>query len=169
MNFSQTAHIAEVLSGQLGVDAGVVFVKGEKQDHLEIPATSLLPVCRFLHENSDFYFDFLNCITAVDNGPDAANLEMWYHLTSITNEISLAVKVTLPRGDTNNLPEIDSVYPIWKTADWHEREAYDLVGVRFKGHPDLRRILMPADWSGHPLRKDYQEPETYHGIKVKYE
>jgi NADH-quinone oxidoreductase subunit C len=60
------------------------------------------------------------------------------------------------------------VSSIWKTADWHEREAYDLVGVQFVNHPNLTRILLPADWQGHPLRKDYVEQERYHGIQVKY-
>ena len=70
--------------------------------------------------------------------------------------------------EKNKLPQVPSLVKIWKTADWHEREVYDLVGVNFKGHPDLRRILLPEDWEGHPLRKDYQEQEKYNGIKVKY-
>jgi NADH-quinone oxidoreductase subunit C len=66
-------------------------------------------------------------------------------------------------------PEVPSLSGIWKTADWHEREAYDFFGIQFTGHPNLTRILLPADWEGHPLRKDYVEQERYHGIKVKYE
>jgi NADH-quinone oxidoreductase subunit C len=75
------------------------------------------------------------------------------------------VKVDLDRAR----PIVPSVYSIWKAADWHEREAFDLLGIQFEGHPDLRRLLMPADWEGHPLRKDYQEQNYYRGIKVKYE
>ena len=66
-------------------------------------------------------------------------------------------------------PEVQSLSSIWKTADWHEREAYDFFGIQFLGHPNLTRILLPADWEGHPLRKDYVEQERYRGIKVKYE
>ena len=74
------------------------------------------------------------------------------------------LKVVLDREK----PEVDSVVDFWRTAEWHEREAFDLIGVKFLGHPDLRRILLPADWEGHPLRKDYQHQEYYRGIKVEY-
>lgn len=169
MDFSKTDHIANRLQEYLGESAQVSFVNGERQDHIEISADSLLPACEFLNESPEFYFDFLNLITASDNGPEADTFDIWYHLSSVPNEISVILKVTLERGDSENLPAIDSLTPIWKTADWHEREAFDLMGIHFKNHPDLRRILMPADWKGYPLRKDYQDPETYHGIKVKYE
>jgi NADH-quinone oxidoreductase subunit C len=69
--------------------------------------------------------------------------------------------------ENDQLPSVPSLVSIWRTADWHEREAFDLVGVYFEGHPDLRRILLPEDWVGHPLRKDYVEQEKYHGIQVK--
>jgi NADH-quinone oxidoreductase subunit C len=82
----------------------------------------------------------------------------------------LVLKVTLPRWQDDvegQLPEAPSVIRLWSTAIWHEREVYDLCGVRFTGHPDLERILLPRDWQGHPLRKDYQPPTEYHGIRVK--
>jgi len=76
--------------------------------------------------------------------------------------------VILPRwkdGKAGELPEVPSVTSLWRTADWHEREVYDLCGVAFTGHPNLRRILLSEDWQGHPLRKDYEFPLEYHGIR----
>jgi NADH-quinone oxidoreductase subunit C len=81
---------------------------------------------------------------------------------------SLVLKVILPRwkdDQPGQLPELPSVAHIWSTADWHEREVYDLMGVFFTDHPNLRRILCPEDWVGHPLRKDYEMPLEYHGIR----
>jgi NADH-quinone oxidoreductase subunit C len=107
----------------------------------------------------------LSCITAIDLGPDAGQMEVIYTLYSIPFHVTLHLRVTLDRDK----PEVLSLSSIWKTADWHEREAYDFFGIQFIGHPNLTRILLPADWVGHPLRKDYVEQERYHGIKVKYE
>src|SRR5690606_639093 len=105
-----------------------------------------------------------------DNGPEAGTLEVVYHLYSIPYEHSLVLKVTVPRNQPDEpLPTIPSVTHIWRTADWHEREIFDLIGINFEGHSDLRRILLPADWTGHPLRKDYQNLEYYHDIRVPYE
>jgi NADH-quinone oxidoreductase subunit C len=96
-------------------------------------------------------------------------MEIVYNLYSIPYNSQLTLKVELIRNKADEpLPELPSVSHIWRTADWHEREAYDLMGIKFSGHPDLRRILLTADWQGHPLRKDYQIQETYHGIKVAY-
>lgn len=130
-----------------------------------VAAESLLPVLTGLHTNPDFFFDQLSCLTGIDNGPEANTMEVVYHLYSIPFNRSLAIKLVVPREN----PEVPSVAHIWRTANWHEREAFDLLGIRFTGHPDLRRILMPADWEGHPLRKDYQEQTSYRGITVKYD
>lgn len=119
----------------------------------------------FLHTDKDLFFDQLSCLTGIDNGPEANTLEVIYHLYSIPFNQSLAIKVIVPREN----PVVPSVAHIWRTANWHEREAFDLLGIRFSNHPDLRRILMPADWEGHPLRKDYQEQTSYRGITVKYD
>jgi NADH-quinone oxidoreductase subunit C len=123
-------------------------------------------------------FDALECITAVDwFEPDAKkaaknswqpHIEMVYHLWSTASRVSIVLKAKLPRWKSDQpglLPEIPSVAGIWRTADWHEREVYDLSGVWFTGHPDPRRILCPEDWEGHPLRKDYVQPLEYHGIR----
>jgi NADH-quinone oxidoreductase subunit C len=87
-----------------------------------------------------------------------------YHLHST----SLDHKIVLKTEVTAESPHAASVESVWKTANWHEREAFDLFGIVFDGHPDLRRILLPDDWEGHPLRKDYAVPEFYNGMKVPY-
>ncbi|MEP5612517.1 MAG: NADH-quinone oxidoreductase subunit C [Cyclobacteriaceae bacterium] len=122
-------------------------------------------VCELLHSNDQTYFDQLSCLTALDNGEEVGTIEIIYNLYSIPYDLHLMMKVVLTRES----PAIDSVSHIWKTADWHEREAFDLLGVSFKNHPDLRRILLPADWQGYPLRKDYVEQEKYHDVVVKWE
>ncbi len=145
---------------------------------IEVSTEGLLDLCRYLRDEPDLRFDMLNCITVVDYfEPDPKkaakvtwkpHLELVYHLWSVPHRVSLVLKVILPRwkSDTaGELPEVPTVSGIWSTADWHERETYDLSGVRFLGHPNLRRILCPEDWVGHPLRKDYEMPLEYHGIR----
>jgi NADH-quinone oxidoreductase subunit C len=124
----------------------------------------LLSMCEQLHKNPATYFDMLSCITGIDNGVEAGTMEVIYHLYSIPFNQSLALKVILLREN----PEVESVNAIWKTANWLEREVYDMFGIVFKNHPDLRRILMPADWKGFPLRKDYKHEEYYRGMKIEY-
>lgn len=124
----------------------------------------LLSVCDQLHKNPATYFDMLSCITGIDNGVEAETMEVIYHLYSIPFNQSLALKVILPREN----PEVESVNSFWKTANWLEREVYDMFGITFKNHPDLRRILLPADWKGFPLRKDYKHEEYYRGMKIEY-
>ncbi len=134
-----------------------------------VPAERIAEVCQLLHSHPQTHFDYLACITALDNGPAIGTLEVIYNLYAIPDNLSLMIKVVLPRNQPNEpLPTLPTVSHIWQAANWHEREAYDLLGIQFIGHPDLRRILLPADWPGHPLRKDDQLPETYHGIKTSY-
>ena len=96
------------------------------------------------------------------------HLEVVYHLSSFAHKHRFTVKVSLPRwkGDkAGTLPELPTLVNVWKAADWHERECFDLCGVDFIGHPNLTRILLSEDWEGHPLRKDYEFPLEYHGIR----
>jgi NADH-quinone oxidoreductase subunit C len=125
----------------------------------------LIITCNELHQNSSTYFDMLSCVTGIDNGVEANTMEVIYHLYSIPFNVSLMLKVILPREN----PEVDSLCSVWKSANWLEREVYDMFGIKFKNHPDLRRILMPNDWEGFPLRKDYQHQELYRDIVVKSE
>ena len=131
---------------------------------LTVAKEDVVAVCMILRENPLLYFDMLSCITGIDNGPESGTMEVVYNLYSIPFDLHLMVKVVIPRED----PRVDSVTAIWKTANWHEREIFDLYGIHFDGHPDLRRILLPADWQGYPLRKDYLHQEYYRDIKVKY-
>jgi NADH-quinone oxidoreductase subunit C len=126
-------------------------------------------VCTFLHTDSRTYFDFLASVTGIDQGPDKGLMEVIYHLYSIPYDHRLTLKVYLQRDKPGEaLPSVPSVTGTWKGADWQEREIFDMFGIVFEGHKDLRRILLPEDWEGYPLRKDYKEQEYYHGIKVRY-
>jgi len=109
-------------------------------------------IARFLHDDPDLYFDYLIDVCGVDYlGKKGKRFEVVYQLYSIRHRHALRLKAEVSEDD----PTIDSVMPVWVGANWHERETFDLFGIRFKGHPDLRRILLPEDWEGHPLRKDY--------------
>ncbi|WP_436515242.1 NADH-quinone oxidoreductase subunit C [Ekhidna sp. To15] len=131
---------------------------------LIISADHIHHVCDLLHSNDKTYFDSLSCLTGLDNGEEKNSMEVIYNLYSIPYDLHLMLKVGLPREN----PSVDSVSDIWKTADWLERETYDLLGIHFNNHPDLRRILLPNDWEGYPLRKDYVEQEKYHDVVVKW-
>ena len=114
---------------------------------------ALIKICRFLRDDPDLAFDFLSDVTGVDRlklPQSSPRFEIVYHLYSLPHKRRLRLKVRVDEGET-----VPTVTGVWETANWHEREVYDLFGVSFDGHPDLRRILMPDDWEGHPLRKDY--------------
>jgi NADH-quinone oxidoreductase subunit C len=129
--------------------AEVIEFRGETT--VVVPQTHLLRAAEFLAVESGLTFSFLADITTVDKFPLEPRFEVNYHLLSIERKDRLRLKVRLPGSE----PVIASVTPVWPTANWHERENFDLFGIRFHGHPDLRRILMPDEWEGYPLRKDY--------------
>jgi NADH-quinone oxidoreductase subunit C len=116
-----------------------------------IPREYLPKVAEYLATEPSLSFSFLSDVTAVDRFPMEPRFEVNYQLLSLECRERLRLKVRLAGQD----PVIPSVTPIWPTANWHEREIFDLFGIRFEGHPDLRRILMPDEWEGYPLRKDY--------------
>lgn len=124
---------------------------------LYVEPKSLVPVCRYLKDSERFRLDYLANLTAIDYPSDPASggagqLHVVYHLYSMEKKHGpLALKVKLPRAE----PKVTSVTPIWRGAEFQEREAYDLYGVMFEGHPDLRRILLWDGFQGHPMRKDY--------------
>src|ERR1700754_1629353 len=159
--------IKALLIQKFGEDTIIGEETGGMQPALLIRPDAIADVCRELRDNPKTYFDFLSCLTGVDYGVDDGRFGVVYHLASIPYHLQLVLKISTANDrDLNNLPTFPSVSEVYRTADWHEREAYDLVGIFFEGHPDLRRILLPDDWEGYPLRKDYKNAEYYKGIKI---
>jgi NADH-quinone oxidoreductase subunit C len=125
-------------------------IEGHGEVTLMVPGESIVDVCRFMKAEQGF--DLLADLCGADRGPEEdPRFEVNYHLFSTKHHNRLRLKVLLSEDD----PHVMTVTQIWKTANWHERETYDLLGVIFDGHPDLRRILLPSDFDGHALRKDY--------------
>jgi len=116
-----------------------------------VPSGELRRVAEFLHHDPDLYFDFLSDLTATDHFPMEPRFAVIYHMISLRHRQMLRLRTWASGTD----PEVPSVTSVWPTANWHEREVFDLFGIRFEGHPDLTRILLPLDWEGHPLRKDF--------------
>ncbi len=115
-----------------------------------VRAGEIVRVCRYLKEDPDLRYDFLPDLTAVDGFHEHPRLEVIYHLCSLQFKRRIRLKLQVEEGEA-----VQSVTSVWGSANWHEREVYDMFGVGFDGHPDLRRILMPEAWEGHPLLKDY--------------
>ena len=147
---------------------------------VEVAPAAIHETALFLRDDGRLRLDHLNNLCGVDYfEPDAKkaakfghepHVEVVYHLSSFELRHKITIKVKLPRwknGKAGEVPEVDSVADVWAIADWHEREAYDLIGIHFLGHPNFRRILCPEDWVGHALRKDYEFPLEYHGIRAK--
>jgi NADH-quinone oxidoreductase subunit C len=157
-----------LLTDKFGADVLVGEETGGLQPALLINPESIVEVCLELRNNSKTYFDFLSCLTGVDYGTETNRFGVVYHLSSIPYKSQLTLKVSREHDRTNSEPVFKSITSVYRTADWHEREAYDLTGIFFEGHPDLRRILLPDDWEGYPLRKDYKTAEYYKGIKIDF-
>ena len=135
----------------------------ENEKYIIIPIENFLMVAKNLKNDKKLNFDFLMCITAIDNG-DGKNFTVCYNFHSYMYNLDLELRVIVDAEQ-----EIPSLVSIWKSADWHEREAYDLMGIKFSDHPDLKRILLPEDWEGHPLRKNYECADYYRGVPVPKE
>lgn len=148
--------IHEVLTAR-HANAILAYDPNPKLPSVKIAPTAWRDVAKTLRNECGL--DYLVSLTSVDRGPE---LEAVYTLEVMDgNRCPIHVRVLVPRDN----PVIPTVEDIWRTADWHEREAFDLMGITFEGHHNLVRILCAEDWEGHPLRKDYKSPDTYHGIK----
>jgi len=144
--------------------------------YIIVKAEWIRDVCLYLRDAPNYLMNNLNLLSCVDfrqmKGEEhQGQLGVVYHLSSLQQVGDqwrtihrCALRVYTPADD----PRVPSVARVWRSADWHEREGYDMFGIIFEGHPDLRRILLPDDWEGHPLRKDYKVPDYYNGMKVPY-
>ncbi|GAA4309254.1 NADH-quinone oxidoreductase subunit C [Mucilaginibacter gynuensis] len=156
-----------LLTEKFGTDVIIGEERTGLQPALLIAPDHIVEVCAELRNNPKTYFDFLSCLSGVDYGVEAGRFGVVYHLSSIPYKLQLTLKISVENDrNSEELPTFKSVSPVYRTADWHEREAYDMLGIFFEDHPDLRRILLPDDWEGFPLRKDYKAAEYYKGIKI---
>ena len=150
-------HVAALESAEPGAILAGKLDRGEVS--LEIAPDRIVAVSRYLHDAEQF--DRLADLTAIDWHPREPRFEVVYHLHSMPRNLRLRLKCPVADASAG----IDSVTSVWRNADWHEREVFDLFGVTFRDHPNLRRIMLPEDWDGHPLRKDY----PVHGEKYGYQ
>jgi NADH-quinone oxidoreductase subunit C len=153
-----TNEIHERLRARFGDDVGPLS-EAKIDAFAVVKRERIVEVCRFLKTEAGLELDFLEDLTALD-WPKRNVIEVVYHLLSYKHRHAIVLKVEADRAN----PVVSTVEGVWKTANWFEREVYDLFGVTFEGHPDLRRIMLPDDWVGHPLRKDYQEAGGYKGL-----
>jgi NADH-quinone oxidoreductase subunit C len=153
--------ISSLLKNRFGED--VVEIKLDAKDPwARVNPAKIVGIGRFLRDEPTIRLDYLRSLGGVDYD---AEFELVYHLFSMKHLHAFVLKTRVPREN----PVLPTVEGVWPAANWHEREAFDLLGIRFEGHPDLRRLLLPDDWIGHPLRKDYKEQDQYHGISTTRE
>ena len=159
--------VKQLLIEKFGEEVIIAEEANQKQPALMIKVDLIADVCLFLRDHPETWFDFLSCLSGVDYGVKQQKFGVVYHLSSIIKNHTLVLKVVQENDrDEENLPTFKSISSVYKAAEWHEREAFDMVGIYFENHPDLRRILLPDDWDGFPLRKDYKTAEQYHNIKI---
>jgi NADH-quinone oxidoreductase subunit C len=165
--------VAEALKQKVGADV----VVGVEKEHAGTPyvivnAARVVDVLKFLRDDERFYCTNLQVVSACDYPPKAEGvetmlktfdcIEVVYVLQSYVHKHHVMIKARLDRSS----PKVPSITSLFRSANWYERECYDLLGIHFEGHPNHKRILLPPDWVGHPLRKDYEFPEEYNGMKV---
>ena len=136
------------------------ITKIDNSDAFLVNVDSWIEIARFIKSDTKMNFDYLMSITSYDLG-ESLTFGIAYNFYSTTLKHYLEIRIEIE----DNI-EIESIAMLWRTADWHEREVYDLMGIKFKNHPNMKRILLPEDWEGHPLRKDYKTPDYYNGIPI---
>ncbi len=151
--------ILDILKTKFG-EAIVESKQDVQQPWICITPDKTKEICLFLRDEASLQFDYLSCLSGMDYGN--GNFGVVYHLFSMVHKHKIVIKTFCAK---DNL-QVHSVSSVWGTANWHEREAFDLFGIIFDEHPDPRRILLPDDWEGNPLRKDYKVQEFYHGMRV---
>ncbi len=159
----KATEIAAQLNAQFG-DAILETIAEDKHPRIHLDAANWRAVAEYVASDPDIALDFLMCASGIDYVGDD-KLACVYDIRSAKHGHEFAFKVYTDRDN----PSIPTVSDLWPAANWHEREAFDLLGIHFENHPDLRRILLPEDWVGHPLKKDYEFPREYHGIPGSYE
>ncbi len=161
MTASYSDQAVALLQEELGDD--VLAVEAFRTEKVvSVVGAAIVSACRLLRDDAELKFDLLACLTAVDYWPQEPRFAVDYRLYSVKNNDWIGLRVRVP-GENPALPTIEPVYP---SANWHEREIYDMYGITFQGHSDLRRILMPHDWEGHPLRRDY--PLGYEEVQFTF-
>ncbi len=152
-----TGKVSQWLTQNGFVDHTALATDAQGVEIIRVEAQFLLPVATALYA---YGFNYLQCQGGYDTGA-GDDLVSFYHLIKLSDNAvqpeEVRVKVFLPREN----PIVPSVYWIWRTADWQERETFDMFGIVYQGHPNLKRLLMPEDWVGYPLRKDYVSPDFY--------
>lgn len=155
----QPQEIRDKLLERFGAAKIVDYVEPVGDPFIVVATDAFIEVMTHLRDNPELKFDFLSDVCGLD-WPADNRIESVYHLYSMDHGHHVVIKARLPREN----PEVESVAGLWPAADWHEREAYDMFGIIYKNHPNLRRILLAEDWEGFPLRKDFVYPETIHGV-----
>lgn len=155
--------IASFLSSKVSNSVATAVTAEVGDGHVLVAPESLYECCKALKESDEFDMNVLQVVSGVDYSD---RIEVNYMLASFTKNTEFILKVKLPKPTADAVPEVDSVVSIWKSANFLERECFDMNGVRFKNHPDPRRILTPDDWEGYPLRKDYVTQKEWHGMEI---
>ncbi len=152
--------IYNILAQRFGEETTLYFEES-LNSYIQVAPEQIHGVCIFMRYNPELKFSFFFSLTGVDY-PQKNMITMVYHLFSMTHKTLCVLKTSVNREN----PELESIESVWKTAGWFEREAHDLLGVDFINHSNMKRILLPDDWEGHPLRKDYKEKTFYHDMKT---